>query len=66
MPELYDVVAVNLETKAVRFMAEKQDQRNAEAVVYLAVMRRGVDTEFYAEVPAGMYQDGDTWHGKGE
>lgn len=59
--ELYDVVAVNMETNRVRFMAEGKTLRNAEAIVSMAVMRRGVDEEFYAEVPAGSYKEGDVW-----
>jgi len=65
MSELYDVVAVNLETNKetnkVRFMAQGKTLPNAEAIVSMAVMRRGLDEEFFAEVPAGKYQEGDSW-----
>lgn len=60
----YDVVAVNLETNDVRLMAEGKTYDNAEAVVKMAVMRRGVDEEFFAEVPAGKYKTGDKWSGR--
>ena len=51
MNELFDVIAVNIKTGAERFMAEKKTEPNAEAIVAMAVMRRGVDEEFYKAVP---------------
>lgn len=60
---MYDVVAVNLKTHLVRMMSESRDKANAEAVVNLAVMRRGVDEEFFAVVPHGKYDVGDKWVG---
>lgn len=59
----YDVVAVNLVTRQVRFMARSKSLRAAEAIVDMAVARRGVDKEFFADAPAGDYADGDTWRG---
>ena len=58
-PELYDVIAVSIDTSKVRILAEKKTLPNAEAIVSMAVMRRGVDGEYYTEVPAGKYKDGD-------
>ena len=60
-----DVVAVNLETKKVRIIAADKNERNAEAIINMAVMRRGVETEFYTTVEAGRYHDGDDL-GEGE
>ena len=40
-------------------------EKNAEAVVNMAVMRKGVESEFFSEVPAGKYKEGDTWKGNG-
>jgi hypothetical protein len=51
--QLYDVVAVDLKTKAVRVMDRNLTLENAEAYVSMAVMRRGVDEEFFKAVPAG-------------
>jgi hypothetical protein len=34
--------------------------------VTMAVMRRGVEEEFYSKVPAGAYHEGDEWTGKGK
>lgn len=57
----FDVLAVNLSTRKVRFMAQDKTQSNAEAVVEMAVMRRGVDEEFFVAVEHGTYKDGDVW-----
>lgn len=61
MEKLFDVVAVDLKTYKVRFMAQGKTERNAEAVVTMAVMRRGVEDEFFVKVPAGTYAEGDTY-----
>jgi hypothetical protein len=62
--QLYDVVAVNMKTNRIRFFGRDKTLPSAEAIVYMAVARRGVDEEFYAEVPAGLYaNDGDVWRG---
>ena len=63
---LYDVVGVNLKTKLVRFMAQGEDETNAEAVVKIAVIRRGVEEEFFVEVPEGSYEEGEKWEGQRE
>lgn len=60
----YDVLAVNIATSKVRFLAQGKDERNAEAIINMAIMRRGVDEEFYTEVPAGSYKEGDAYKGK--
>lgn len=60
---LYDVVAINIATGKVRLLAENKSEANAEAIVKMAVMRRGVDEECYAEVPAGKYKEGDNYEG---
>lgn len=62
--DLKDVVAVDLVTDTVRIMAENKTERNADAIVNLAVMRRGVDEEFFAVVPHGKYSTGDKWIGE--
>ena len=58
---MYDVVAVNVDTNKVRLMAQNKTLPNAEAIVKMAIMRRGVDEEFYAEVPSGKYKGGDLY-----
>lgn len=61
--QLFDVVAVNLKDNTVRFFGEGETYQNADAIVKMAVMRRGLDEEFYAVVAAGSYKEGDKWHG---
>jgi hypothetical protein len=58
---LYDVVAVNMATHKVRLLAENKTESNADAVVSMAVARRGCDEEFFAAAAAGKYRDGDEW-----
>jgi hypothetical protein len=60
----FDVVAVRIEAPhTVRLLDTNKTEAAAEGVVKFAVYRRGVETEFYAAVPAGKYIDGDTWEG---
>lgn len=61
---LFDVVAVGIDSNVVRLLDTGKTKENAEAIVKLAVMRRGVNEEFFAEVPAGKYRDGDQWSAK--
>ena len=61
---LWDVVAVNVDSRKVRMIAEGKSAKNAEAIVMMAVSRRGVEEEFFAEVEAGMYAEGDRWEPK--
>lgn len=58
---MFDVIAVSIKTGKVRLMAENKSERNADAIVMMAVARRGVDEEFFTEVPAGKFKDGDTY-----
>ena len=50
MEKLFNVVAVDLETGAERVLAENKTERNADAIVTMAVMRRGVENEFFKAV----------------
>ena len=58
---MFDVIEVNLSSKAVRIMARDKDLRNAEAIVDMAVARRGVEEHFFTLALAGRFQDGDTY-----
>jgi hypothetical protein len=61
-PQLYDVVAVDISTgKVAALFGEGKTLRNAEAIVNMAVMRRGVEEQFYAEVLAGQFKVGDAY-----
>ncbi len=54
--ERFDVIATNITTGARRILKRNKNESNAEAIVRMAVMRRGVDSEFYSVVPAGSVQ----------
>lgn len=49
---LHDVVAVNVKTGAERHIAQGKKAGDAEAIVNMAIMRRGVEEEFFKIVPA--------------
>ena len=49
--QLYDVIAVNVETNTERFIAQGKSANNAEAIARMAVFRRGVDEEFFDTKP---------------
>lgn len=59
--QLWDAIAINIETGKVRLFGERKTFQNAEAISKIAVMRRGVETEFYAEVHTGTYKEGDEY-----
>ncbi len=63
MNKLFDVVEVDMEMRKVGIMAEGKSERNADAIELMAVMRRGVETHFFATVEAGKYKEGDEWEG---
>ena len=56
-----DVIAVSLDDSSVRLMAADLSEKNAEAVIYMAVLRRGVDSEFFVAVPSGSYTEGEQY-----
>ena len=58
---LYDVLAVSMKTHHVTLMGEGKTVRDAEAIETMAVIRRGVEDEFFVTVEAGKYKDGDEW-----
>jgi hypothetical protein len=52
MPALFDVIAVTIKAPHTkRIIAERKTEKNAEAIVNMAVMRRGVEEEFFDAVP---------------
>ena len=48
---LYNVIAVNIDTGKERIIAENKTRRNAEAIIKMAVYRRGVEDEFFKKEP---------------
>ena len=59
----WDVVRVAFTTNQVKVLAGPRDKWQAEAVLKMAVLRTGVEYQFFARVPHGRYQDGDEWKG---
>lgn len=57
----FDVIEVEVKTGSVRLLAEKKTKRNAEAIVDMAVARRGCENHFYTVAMAGKYRDGDPY-----
>lgn len=55
----FDVVEVEIATRKVRVLATAKTWENADAIVNMAVMRRGVTHHFYKAVVAGSHQDGE-------
>jgi hypothetical protein len=51
MAKRFDVIAVDMKTLAERVIAEDKTEENAEAVLKMALMRRGADQEFYTIRP---------------
>ena len=50
--DLYDVIEVSFDSPdSVRVIAENKSKQNAEAIVSLAVMRRGVESSYFTIRP---------------
>ena len=47
----FRVVAININTHERRVIETGKTERNADAIVAMAVMRRGTDVEFYITEP---------------
>ena len=59
-----DVLAVLIAVPhTVRVFARNEAIDDAEAIVKMAVARRGVDIEFYVITNDGEYQEGEKWVG---
>jgi len=66
MTEQLDVIEVSIKSGRVRVLATNKNEPNAEAIIDMAVIRRGVEEHFYTSAPAGRYQDGDVYPNLGE
>lgn len=51
--DLYDVVAINIKTGARRPLATVKTERIAKVIIKMAVVRWGVEEEFYMAIPVG-------------
>ena len=63
MAELFDVIAVSFATRRVKVIEAGKTAANAEAIIKMAVARRGVEDCFYTPAPAGQYRDNDEYSG---
>lgn len=61
MKELYDVLAVGIDDSKIRIMAKGKTENNAEAVILIAIARRGLEKEFFTSCEAGKFKEGDTY-----
>jgi len=57
MTQKYRVIAQNIKTGERRLLAEGKTERTAEAIIRIAVMRRGVEEEFFYEEPEEAVSD---------
>lgn len=58
--DLVDVIEVQIAAPhTIRLLATKKTPKNAEAIVNMAVMRRGCEHHFYTTAPTRLYRDGD-------
>lgn len=56
----FDVIEVTMAAPhTVRVIASDKTEDNAEAIVSMAVMRRGVQAHFFTKCAPGEYKDGD-------
>lgn len=60
-PVLFDVVAVDMDNFRVSVIDRQKSEKNADAIVAMAVVRRGVEDRFFATCPTGRYNDGDRY-----
>lgn len=61
MAELRDVIAVDESTNKILWVERNKSERNAEAIITMAVMRQGCDDRFFTDAPCGKYNDGDEY-----
>ena len=47
----FDVIAVDLASGDRRKLAENKNEADAEAIIKMAVIRRGVDVEYFTKEP---------------
>ncbi len=60
--KLFDVIEVEFSApNRVRIMGSNKTKKNADAVLSMAIARRGIKRHFFSIEPAGRYKDGDSW-----
>lgn len=58
---MFDVIAINTKNYKVRILAKDKDKNDAEAIVKMAIVRRGAEEEIFTTASAGRLKDGDEW-----
>lgn len=62
MAKLYDVIEVGMEKPhPVRIIDKGKTLKNADAIISMAVTRRGVEGHFFTSVKPGSYKDGEPY-----
>ena len=57
---MVDVIEVEITSPhKVRVIAQNKTDADAEAIINMAVLRRGVESVFFTKTTVGSYQDGD-------
>lgn len=60
MSDLFDVLEIEIKTpNRIHVLERNKTKLNAEAIVNMAVMRRGVENSFFTTAPSGRFSDGD-------
>ena len=59
--KLYDVISVNRATGDIDLVSKGRTEADSEAIVKMAVRRRGIDRDFFVQVEGGKYKAGDVW-----
>lgn len=60
--KLYDVIEVGMKKPhPVRIIDRDKAMKDADAIVKMAVMRRGVEAHFFTTVEPGAYSDGEPY-----
>ena len=57
MSQTCDVIATNIQTGLRRVMTTGRTPEDADAFIRIAIIRRGVDQEFYESVPSGSVEN---------
>lgn len=61
---MVDVIEVEIAAPhRVRVMERNKTDEDAEAIIKMAVARRGVEKHFYTKTTCGSYKDGDVLKG---
>ena len=62
MPQLFDVIAVDLETNKVRIITTAVSEDSAYALETMTIERQGCEKAFFAVVETGTFKQGDEWN----